>query len=255
MTELNAMAGKVVLVTGGASGIGFATARHFAQAQATVVIADLDKAATTEAAAKLAQTGLDVHAMVLDVQREAHWERIMRQIERRFSRLDVVVNNAGVGRPGAIVDTSLADWRYVTSVNLDGVFLGVKHGILALARHGGGAIVNVSSIIGKVGTANNAAYAASKGGVRQLTKVAALECAVAGNGVRVNSVLPGYVEMKRKGAKQMSPETRHSLLKATPMARFASPDEIADAIYYLASTESSYITGTDLIVDGGFTAQ
>lgn len=255
MTELNGMAAKVVLVTGGASGIGFALARRFAQAQATVVIADLDKAATTEAAARLAQARLDVHAMVLDVQREAHWERIIRQIERRFSRLDVVVNNAGVGRPGAIVDSSLADWRYVTSVNLDGVFLGVKYGILALARHGGGAIVNVSSIIGKVGTANNAAYAASKGGVRQLTKVAALECAVAGNGVRVNSVLPGYVEMKRKGAKRMSPETRRSLIKATPMARFASPDEIADAIYYLASTESSYITGTDLIVDGGFTAQ
>jgi NAD(P)-dependent dehydrogenase (short-subunit alcohol dehydrogenase family) len=115
--------------------------------------------------------------------------------------------------------------------------------------------VNVSSIIGTVGTPNNAAYAASKGAVRQLSKVAALECAAAGNGIRVNSVLPGYVEMQRKGAKQMSGEKRLALINATPMARFATPAEIADAIYYLASTESSYVTGTDLIVDGGFTAQ
>lgn len=187
--------------------------------------------------------------MILDVQREAHWARVIHQIEHRFSRLDVVVNNVGVGRPGSIVDTSLADWRFVTSVNLDGVFLGVKHGIKALTRHSGGAIVNVSSIIGKVGTANNAAYAAAKGGVRQLSKVAALEYAA---GVRANSVLPGYVEM---GVKRMSADKRRTLLKATPMARFATPQEIADAIYYLASTESSYVTGTDLIVDGGFTVQ
>lgn len=252
---MSAMKGRVVLVTGGASGIGFATARRFAEAQATVIIADLDKATVTGAAGELAREKLDVHGMVLDVTREAHWARIMRQIERRFSRLGVVVNNAGVGRPGAIVDTSLADWRFVTSVNLDGVFLGVKHGIEALARHGGGAIVNVSSIIGTVGTVNNAAYAASKGGVRQLSKVAALECAAAGNGIRVNSVLPGYVEMQRKGAKKMSGEKRRALINATPMARFATPAEIADAIYYLASAESSYVTGTDLIVDGGFTAQ
>lgn len=252
---MNGMTGKVVLITGGASGIGFATARRFAEARATVVIADLDKTATTEAAGMLAKAGLDVHAMILDVQREAQWARVIRQIEQRFLRLDVVINNAGVGRPGAIVDTSLADWRFVTSVNLDGVFLGVKYGIEALTRHGGGAIVNVSSIIGTVGTLNNAAYAASKGGVRQLSKAAALECAAAGNGVRVNSILPGYVEMERKGAKRMSAEKRRELLKATPMARFATPQEIADAIYYLSSTESSYVTGTDLIVDGGYTAQ
>ncbi len=255
MTRKNSMAGKVVLITGGASGIGFATARRFAQEQAIVVIADLDKVETTVAANKLVREGLDVHPMVLDVQREAHWSRVMRQIERRFQRLDAVVNNAGVGRPGAIVNTSLADWRFVTSVNLDGVFLGVKHAIMAMTPNGGGSIVNVSSIIGTVGVQNNAAYAASKGGVRQLSKVAALECAAAGNGIRVNSVLPGYVEMPRKGAKKMSAEMRRALMKATPMGRFATPSEIADAIYYLASADSSYVTGTDLIVDGGFTAR
>ena len=246
---------KVVLITGSASGIGFATARRFAEARATVVITDVARAGAEQAASRLVQDGHDVHALALDVRREAHWARVMRQIEKRFGRLDVVVNNAGVGKPEPLLETSLASWRFVTSVNLDGVFLGVKHGIEALARHGGGAIVNVSSIIGTVGTPNSASYAAAKGGVRQLSKVAALECAQAGNGIRVNCVLPGFVELPRKGAKAMTEQTRTRLIAATPQGRFATPQEIADAIYYLASPQASYITGTDLIVDGGYTAQ
>ena len=252
MTE---MAGKVVLVTGSASGIGLATARRFAEARATVLITDVGRDYAVTAAGRLAQEGLDVHALVLDVRREAHWVRVMRQIEKRFARLDVVVNNAGVGKPEPLLATSLASWRFVTSVNLDGVFLGIKHGMEMLARHGGGAIVNVSSIIGTVGTLNSASYAAAKGGVRQLSKVAALECAAAGNGIRVNCVMPGYVELTRMGAKVMSEEKRKQLINATPAGRFAKPQEIADAIFFLASEQASYITGTDLIVDGGFTAQ
>jgi meso-butanediol dehydrogenase/(S,S)-butanediol dehydrogenase/diacetyl reductase len=253
--SMNGMLGNVVLVTGSASGIGFATARRFGEAQATVVMTDVERAAATDAAARLARDGLDVHAFVLDVRLEAHWARVMRRIEKRFARLDVVVNNAGVGKPGPLVATSLADWRFVTSVNLDGVFLGIKHGIGALARHGGGAIVNVSSIIGTVATLNSASYAAAKGAVRQLSKVAALECAAAGNGIRVNCVLPGYVDLPRRGAKAMSADRRARLTRATPMARFAMPREIADTIFFLASDQASYVTGADLIVDGGYTAQ
>jgi NAD(P)-dependent dehydrogenase (short-subunit alcohol dehydrogenase family) len=254
-TGMTEKPGRVVLVTGSASGIGFATACRFAEAQATVVITDVERAAAVRAAEQLARDGLAVHALVLDVRREAHWARALRHIEQRFARLDVVVNNAGVGKPGPLMETSLADWRFVTGVNLDGVFLGIKHGIEALARHGGGAIVNVSSILGAVGTLNSASYAAAKGGVRQLSKVAALECAAAGNGIRVNCVLPGYVDVPRQGAKSMSAKRRARLTATTPMARFAAPSEIADAIFYLASAEASYVTGTDLIVDGGYTAQ
>lgn len=254
MTATTTMAGKVVLLTGSAMGLGLAAARRFGEAGATVILTDVSLSATREAAASLAGDGLDAHAFALDVRREAQWTRVLGQVERRYGRLDVVVNNAGVGRSKALVDTSLADWHFVTSVNLDGAFLGIKHGIATLARHGGGAIVNVASVLGTVATLNNAAYVAAKGALRQLSKAAALECAAAANGIRVNCVLPGYVEMPRVPAKRMTRARRSALLAATPMARFASPREIADAIYFLASPEASYITGTDLIVDGGFTA-
>ncbi|MES2257007.1 MAG: SDR family oxidoreductase [Pseudomonadota bacterium] len=254
MSNTTQMSGKVVLVTGSATGLGLSTARAFGLAGATVAITDLELASARGAADTLVAEGIDAHAFALDVRREAHWPRVLRQLERRCGGLDVLVNNAGVGRSAPLVETSLADWRFVTQVNLDGVFLGIKFGIGAISQHGGGAIVNVASILGTVGTLNNAAYVAAKGGVRQLSKAAALECAAAGNGIRVNCVLPGYVEMPRAPAKRMSAERRKQLLAATPMARFATPAEIADAIVYLASPQASYITGTDLIVDGGFTA-
>ena len=251
---MKTLKGKVVLVTGGASGIGLATARRFAADGCKVAIADLNMPAASAAAAGLRNDGFDVQAFALDVRREAAWQKVIAQIERRLGPLHVVVNNAGIGRSVPLLETTLAFWREITSVNLDGVFLGTRHGVAALAKNGGGAIVNISSIRGVAGFAGSSAYCASKAGVRLLSKVAALECAAAKNGVRVNCVLPGYVETPLV-ARQLPAATRRRLTQSTPMARFARPDEVADAIYYLASPQASYVTGTDLLVDGGFVAQ
>lgn len=246
--------GKVVLVTGGASGIGLATATRFATAGAHVAIVDIDGRAAAAAASTLRQPGVNVQGFALDVQSEADWKKLIARIERSLGPLHVLVNNAGIGLSRPIQETSLADWRKVTSVNLDGVFLGIKHGMTAIAKNGGGAIVNTSSIRGVTGAPGSSAYCASKAGVRLLSKVAALECAAAKNGVRVNCVLPGYVETPLV-ARSLKPAARRRLTQATPMARFAKPEEIAEAIFYLASPQSSYVTGSDLLVDGAYTAQ
>ena len=251
---MKTLKGKVVLVTGGASGIGLATVRRFAEAGCKVAMADINSNAAKAAAKSLQAEGLDVHAHTLDVRREAPWKKAIGQIERRLGPLHVVVNNAGLGRPMPLLQTTLAFWRDITSVNLDGVFLGTKFGVAALAKNGGGAIVNISSIRGVTGYPGSSAYCASKAGVRLLSKVAALECAAAKNGVRINCILPGYVETPLV-AKQLSPAIKRRITKSTPMSRLAKPEEIADAIFYLASPQASYVTGTDLLVDGGFVAQ
>lgn len=251
---MKTLKGKVVLVTGGASGIGLATVRRFAEAGCKVALADINGNAAKAAANVLQADGLDVQAYTLDVRREAPWTKVIAQIERQLGPLHVVVNNAGIGRSVPLLETTLAFWREITSVNLDGVFLGTKHGVAALARNGGGAIVNISSIRGVAGFPGSSAYCASKAGVRLLSKVAALECAAAKNGVRINCILPGYVETPLV-AKQLSPAIKRRITKSTPMSRLAKPEEIADAIFYLASPQASYVTGTDLLVDGGFVAQ
>ncbi len=246
--------GNVALVTGGASGIGLATASRFASAGFAVAIADINAKGALAAASGLKAQGLSARAYTLDVRREAPWKKVIAQIERQQGPLRVVVNNAGIGRSVPLLETSLEFWREITAVNLDGVFLGTKHGVAALARNGGGAIVNISSIRGVTGLAGSSAYCASKAGVRLLSKVAALECAAARNGVRINCVLPGYVETPLV-AKNLPAKLKRQITQSTPLARLAKPEEIADAIFYLASPQASYITGTDLLVDGGFVAQ
>jgi len=246
--------GKVVLVTGGASGIGLAAVRRFAAAGCKVAIADVNSRGATAAAAALVEEGFEARGYALDVRRETSWVKVIAQIEKQLGPLHVVVNNAGIGSTVPLLETTLEFWRKITAVNLDGVFLGTKHGVAALAKHGGGAIVNISSIRGVAGSPGSSAYCASKAGVRLLSKVAALECAEARNGVRINCVLPGFVETPLV-AKHLPAAGRRRNTRATPMARFAKPEEIADAIHFLASPQSSYVTGTDLLVDGGYMAQ
>jgi meso-butanediol dehydrogenase/(S,S)-butanediol dehydrogenase/diacetyl reductase len=252
---MSRLAGKVTMITGAASGIGLATALRFAQEGASVVLADRNEGGLAEALPQLRAAGLTHLALAMDVTREADWARVIQAIELRLGRLDVLVNNAGFGRFQSIADTTLDDWRSILAVNLDSVFLGTRHALPLLARSGRGAIVNMSSIRGLVAGPNTAAYCAAKAGVHLFTKATALECAAAGNGVRANSVHPGHVETPLTAAAYAKPQLAAQFLAHTPMGRFGQADEIAEAVLFLASDASSYMTGAELVVDGGVTAQ
>ena len=209
------LSGKIAMITGAASGIGLATARRFADEDATVILADRDEARLAAALAELqAARGKEHLAIPLDVTLEAAWIVAMSDIAARFGRLDILVNNAGFGRFRPIADTSLDEWRATLAVNLDSVFLGTKHALPLLAKSGRGAIVNMSSIRGLVAGPNSGAYSAAKAGVRLFSKVTALECAAAGNGVRVNSVHPGHVETPLTAPAYANPEIAKEFLAA-----------------------------------------
>jgi len=239
--------GKIALVTGAASGIGWVTAERFAAEGAVVILADI-------AADKLAQRA-GYRTVLLDVTAESEWIRVMQEIERELGRLDVLVNNAGIGYFRAIVDTTFEEWRHILSVNLDSVFLGTKHALPLLTRSGKGSIINLSSIRGQVAGANVAAYGASKAGVRLFTKSTAIECAAARNGVRANSVHPGVIETPMSSQALDDPAKLAKSLERIPVGRLGQASEIAAAIVFLASDESSYMTGSEITIDGGYTAQ
>jgi len=242
------MQGKVALVTGGASGIGRATSVRLAHAGFRVVVTDIDPAGQQVAAA------IDGAVFVEhDVAQEPGWEHAIETTLDIHGRLDVLVNNAGISYGRAITDTTLEDWRALMAVNLDGVFLGTKHAVRAMRRHGdGGSIVNVSSLAGLVGASLSSAYCASKGGVRLFTKAIALECAA--EAIRVNSVHPGAVRTPIWAKVGISSEYQDAIGAAAPLGRMAEPEEIADAIHYLVSDASRYVTGSELVIDGGFAA-
>jgi NAD(P)-dependent dehydrogenase (short-subunit alcohol dehydrogenase family) len=249
------LSGYIALITGAASGIGLATARRFAEEDAVVVACDRDEERLRASLGELRRGG-DAHlAIPFDVTDEAGWKRTIDQVAARFGRLDVLVNNAGFGRFRAIADTTLEEWRATLAVNLDSVFLGTRYALPLLAKSGRGAIVNMSSIRGLVAGPNAGAYSAAKAGVKLFTKVTALECAAAGNGVRANSVHPGHVETPLTAAAYADPVRAREFLAETPLGRFGQPTEIANVILFLASDEASYVTGAEIAIDGGLTAQ
>lgn len=249
------LSGKIALITGAASGIGWSTAELFAQEGAVVVLADRAADLLEERLRSLNAAGERHRAITLDVTSEEDWVRALHEIDGVYGRLDVLVNNAGIGYFRSLVDMTFAEWRSIMAVNLDGVFLGTKHSLSLLARSGKGSIVNVSSIRGQVAGPNTAAYCASKAGVRLFTKSTALECAALRNGVRANSVHPGVIETplsaRALGDSAALEERRHSI----PLGRFGRSAEVATAIVFLASDESSYMTGSEVTIDGGYTAQ
>ncbi|HWF76204.1 MAG TPA: glucose 1-dehydrogenase [Caulobacteraceae bacterium] len=268
------VAGKVALVTGAASGLGAASARRLAAEGAKVMLTDVSADAGRAVADQIEDAGGEAAFEPHDVTSQSEWERIVAATTQRFGRLDILVNNAGVsGGPQELMTLDLETWRRVLAVNLDGVFLGMRCAGPAIAQtvaqsaaqttaqttaqSGGGSIINISSILGKVGQAGAAAYCASKGGVALLTKAAALEWAPLG--IRVNSVHPGYIETPMvSGALQQAEnanEMRDMIISRHALARFGVPREIADAVLFLASDESSFVTGAELVVDGGYTAQ
>lgn len=251
------LTGKVALVTGAASGLGAAAAAALARAGAAVLLTDRDLAGE-EVAGTLADQGLQAAFRLHDVTSHPDWAAAVEHAVSEFGRLDILVNNAGIsGGRHELMDHSFDAWRQTLSVNLDGVFLGLRHAGPRIAAAGGGSVINVSSILGKVGMAGAAAYCASKGGVTLLTKAAALEWAPLG--IRVNSVHPGFIDTPMvAGAlagREDGNEMRVALMNAHPVGRFGVPREIADAIAFLASDEASFITGAEIVVDGGFTAQ
>lgn len=252
---MNRLSGKIAMITGAASGIGLATALRFAEEGATVVLADINRALLDKALAEVCGISAGHRIAYLDVSSESQWIAALAEVDSAFGRLDILVNNAGFGRFRSIADTTLDEWRATLAVNLDSVFLGTKYAMPLLARSGRGAIVNMSSIRGLTAGPNAGAYCAAKAGVRLFSKVTALECAAAGNGVRVNSVHPGHVETPLTAPAYANPELAREFLAHTPLGRFAQPREVAEAMLFLASDESSYMTGSELVIDGGITAQ
>jgi NAD(P)-dependent dehydrogenase (short-subunit alcohol dehydrogenase family) len=256
--------GKVALVTGGASGIGAAVVELLAQEGATVVATDIDELRGPELVAGINKAGGNAVFLQQDVTSEARWVEIVAEIEKQFGRLDVLVSNAGIGiSVPSVVDMTFADWRRQTAINLDGVFLSVKYGLPLMRKTGGGSVVMMSSLAGLRGSAGLAGYCATKGGVRLFAKAVAMECAAAGDGIRVNSVHPGIIDTpiwgkiptEAAGNRANAPIDAEERAKlATPLGRVGQAAEIASGVLYLASDASRYVTGTELVIDGGMNA-
>ncbi len=247
------LAGKVALITGGASGMGQSEATIFARAGAKVVVGDLLEAEGRQTVEKIASAGGQARFVTLDVTSEAAWREAVAAAVAGFGKLDILVNNAGISGTFDPDTQSTAAWDTLMNVNAKGVFLGMKHAIPALQRAGGGAIVNISSISGFVGQDRiHMGYNASKGAVRLMTKSAAVQYAK--DGIRVNSVHPGIMPPMRTSTVSADPDWRAKTLRAVPMKREGRVEEVAYAVLFLASDEASYITGTELVVDGGYLA-
>lgn len=263
------LANKVALISGSASGIGRETALLFAREGAKVVVTDIHDAPGTECVDQIIAKGGSAIFRHLDVANEEDWVAAIAATKAQFGRLDILVNNAGMAIAGDITLMSLADWRRQQAVNLDGVFLGIKHAIPLMRASGGGSIVNISSTAAIVGTANLISYSAAKGGVRALTKSVALQCAAAKDGIRVNSVHPGVINTPIYGTLEGLPQhgagganTKHigrdpEALGAlvAPLGLAGQPYDIAAGILYLASDDARYVTGAELVIDGGLIAR
>ena len=246
--------GKVAIVTGAAHGMGESEALIFAREGATVVVADLDQAAGEQVAAKITGNGGTARFARLDVADEGQWEAVVRDTVAAYGRLDILVNNAGISGSSGSDVTSTTLWDSIMDVNAKGVFLGMKHAVPAMRRSGGGAIVNISSISGFVGQDRlHMAYNASKGAVRIMTKSGAVQ--YARDGIRVNSVHPGFMPPMRTSTVSADPAWRKPFLDAVPLRREGRVEEVAHAVLFLASDEASYITGSELVIDGGALAQ
>jgi NAD(P)-dependent dehydrogenase (short-subunit alcohol dehydrogenase family) len=246
--------GKVAIITGGAHGMGAEEARLFAREGAKVAIADLREEDGRKVEAEIAEAGGQAMFVSLDVSKEDQWERAVSQVLARFGKLDILVNNAGISGSGVTDFGSTEAWDLLMDVNAKGVFLGMKHAIPEMEKAGGGAIVNISSMSGFVGqTYVHPGYNASKGAVRLVTKAAAVQHAK--SGIRVNSVHPGSMPAMLTSGARGDGGSQEARLAAIPMGREGRPIEVANAVLFMASDEASYITGTELLVDGGFTAR
>jgi cyclopentanol dehydrogenase len=250
---MDRLKGKVALISGGARGQGAAEARLFVGEGAKVVIGDvLDDECRKTAGNINARLGAkSVIALHLDVTRAADWRAAVETCQREFGGLDILVNNAGIANVKGIEETSEEEWDSIVNINQKGVWLGMKYAVPAMRKRGGGSIVNISSIYGLIGSAGSAAYHGTKGAVRLLTKAAAIQ--YASDKIRVNSIHPGLILTPMLGV--VSEEQMKPLIEATPLKRGAQPEEVGWCALFLASDEASFVTGSELVVDGGYTAQ
>ena len=252
--------GKVALITGAAKGVkselmgfGGASAWLFAQEGAQVVIADIDEETGQKTAALMRESGHEVQFVRLDVTKEEDWSQAVDATVSHFSRLDVLVNNAGNIARANVEDTTLEMWQVTMDVHATGVFLGTRAAIPEMRKVGGGSIINISSIQGLVGSSSSTAYHAAKGASRIFTKAAAVQ--YAGEGIRVNSVHPGFVLTPLTEKAFADPAVINPRIEGVPMKRLGLVEEVANGILFLASDEASFVTGAELVIDGGFTAQ
>jgi cyclopentanol dehydrogenase len=246
--------GKVALISGGARGQGAVETRLFVREGAKVVFGDILDADGRKVEAEIRDAGGEATYVHLDVTNEADWRNAVDTAVKRYGQLNVLVNNAGIIIRKRIEETTVEDWDRTMAVNVKGVFLGTKHAIPAMRRAGGGSIINISSIAGLVGsTYGSAAYIASKGAVRLFTKATAIQHAK--DGIRCNSVHPGPIDTPMIQETLEDPDFLQERLRRIPLGRIGKPEDVAYGVLYLASDESSYVTGSELVIDGGITAQ
>jgi NAD(P)-dependent dehydrogenase (short-subunit alcohol dehydrogenase family) len=244
--------GKVAIITGAGGGMGSATAKLFASEGAAVVVADTFEDGGNSTVAEITEAGGRAQFVSTDVTDEAAWERLIAATDEAFGQLDILVNNAGISGSAFADPASTEGWRTIMGVNVDGVFLGTKHAIPIMTRGGGGSIVNMSSIMGFIGTEGaHPAYSASKGAVRLFTKATAVQQGP--NGIRANSVHPGFMPPMRSSTPVA--DRRQRAADDTPLRRTGEAIEVAYGILFLASDEASFVTGTELVIDGGYLAQ
>ena len=245
--------GKCCLISGGAKGLGAAQARLFAREGARVAVGDILDADGGRLVEELRASGAASVFLRLDVTSEADWEGAVGAVMCELGTLDVLVNNAGIYNRALVEDTTLEEWERVMSVNSTGVFLGTKHAVPAMRRSGGGSIVNMSSVAGLVGSRTQTVYNASKGAVRLLTKSTAVQYAA--DGIRANSVHPGVIETDMMKEVVRNEDERATRMSLTPIGRFGTAEDVAHGVLFLASDEASYVTGAELVIDGGLTVQ
>lgn len=256
---MDRVSGKIALVTGGGLGLGRASALLLAREGAKVAVTDVKEDEGRAVADEIIDAGGEAIFLRHDVASEADWDSVIATAVSRFGGLDILVNNAGVALGANVEATTLEQWRWLMAINLDAVFIGTKRAIAVMKGRGGGSIINLSSIEGIIADANLAAYNASKGGVRLFTKSAALHCAKAGYKIRVNSIHPGYIwtpMVENYLAAQPDPAAAKAFVASLhPLGHIGEPDDIAYGVLYLASDESKFVTGAELVIDGGYTAQ
>ncbi|MDP6452670.1 MAG: glucose 1-dehydrogenase [SAR202 cluster bacterium] len=248
------LAGKVAFISGGARGMGATEAKLFASEGASVAIGDVLEEEGKRTEAEINQSGGQALFVSLDVTSEQSWKDAIGATVAKFGRLDILVNNAGVSGHGILESTTEAEWDRVMDINSKGPFLGTKVAVPEMRKSGGGSIVNISSQLGLVGTdISSPQYQSSKGAVRLLTKSTAIQYAP--EGIRCNSVHPGPINTDMTAARRDDPEIYGKMVGAIPMGRYGEPEEIANGVLYLVSDEAGFVTGSELVLDGGWTAQ
>lgn len=247
------LSGKVSIITGAGGGIGKAIAKTFAAEGSEVILVDLDKKSIQETAYELNSMGRNAITINHDVSLEEAWKDIISQVQQQKGLINILVNSAGIGQRQGIFETTLDQWTKVQYVNLQSVFLSMKYVVPELKKTEGGSVINVSSIYGIIGTGGGVAYHASKSGIRGLTKTAAVE--LGKYYIRVNSIHPGIIETPMIQDKLENKQIKANLHKSTPWPEFGKPDDVAQGALYLASDDSRFVTGSELVIDGGYTAQ